>query len=245
MKTICHFLLFAALLICTTAAAQQKSHSYIGLSGGLSIPLGDFSKTDLGDYGNWNNNTGFAKTGFNIGLEGAYYFFRNIGLGGILNYTDHGKLSKGDAQKLGDSYTDAFAVNYTTVTTGKRYKTLNVLIGPCLFLPVRKFTLDVRLVGGLSQSISTPEIAVQLENDESNVFVQKSSTASAFGWQVGMGLRYALSEKMAVAFRGDYFQNNGVKITNENRNNNAGRLVTHQSMRWVNISLGLAYTLGK
>jgi hypothetical protein len=242
-----NFIVFAFTLILLNASAllAQGNKTVIGICGGISTPTGVFSKTDLGDYGNWNNNTGFAKPGFNIGLEGAYYVLPKIGIGGVLNFSDHGKLNHNDARQLGDSYTDAFAVNYTTVTTSKRYQTLNVLVGPYFSFPYHKLTLDIRLLGGWTKSISTPEISVQLENDQSNVFTQKSSTASAFGWQVGIGLRYAFTEKISLSIRGDYFYSNGIKINNENRNNSAGRLVTNQTLSWVNTSVGLAFIFGK
>ena len=41
----------------------------------------------------------------------------------------------------------------------------------------------------------------------------------------------------------DYFSTPGVAISNENRSNTAGRLVTNQQMSWINGSLGLAYKL--
>jgi len=233
------------MLLNTSTLWAQSNKSFIGISGGISTPIGNYSKTDLGGYGHWNNNTGFAKTGFNLGVEGAYYVLPKIGIGGVFNFSDHGKLNRSDARQLGDSYTDAFAVDYTTVTTSKRYQTLNVLVGPYFSFPCHKFSFDVRLLGGWTKSISTPEISVQLEDDESNVFTQKSSTASAFGWQAGIGLRYALTEKISLSIRGDYFYSSGIKIDNENRNNNAGRLVTNQTLSWINGSVGLAYAFGK
>ncbi|MDB5271759.1 MAG: hypothetical protein JWO58_126 [Chitinophagaceae bacterium] len=242
-----HFLtfVFTLLLLDSPSLLAQSNTSFIGISAGISAPTGSFSKTDLGEYGNWNNTAGFAKTGFNLGVEGAYYVLPKIGIGGAVNFSDHGKLSYADARQLGDSYTDAFAVDYTTVKTSKRYQTLNLLVGPYFSFPYHKLTLDIRLLGGWTKSISTPEISVQLEDDESNVFTQKSSGSSAFGWQGGVGLRYALTEKISLSIRGDYFYSSGIKIDNENRNNNAGRLVTNQTLSWINGSAGLAYVFGK
>jgi opacity protein-like surface antigen len=245
MKLKYTFAIILLTLISLPILAQDAAKSFVGISGGISAPLGNYSKTDMGTFNNWNNKSGFAKTGFNVELEGAYYLFPKIGIGGVLNFSDHGRLNKSDAQKLGDSYTDAFAVDFTTVSASKRYQTLNLLVGPCLSLPFNKLTFDFRLLGGLTKSLSTPEISVQLEDDPANVFTQKSSTASAFGWQAGIGLRYSITEKIALSIRGDYFSTGGVKITNENRNNTAGRLVTKQAMSWINASLGLAYVFGK
>lgn len=78
--------------------------------------------------------------------------------------------------------------------------------------------------------ISTPEISVQLEDHLSNVFTQKSSTVSALGGQLVIGFRYAFTDQLALSLRGDCFRKAEIRITNENRNNNSGRLVTKQEM---------------
>ena len=244
MKTKNIFNVLAATVLLTSSICAQEESTgkfFLGLSGGVSAPLGNFSSTDLGEFGSWNNTSGFAKTGFNIGFDGAYYFHKNIGVGGVLNFSDHGGLTKDDATKLGDSYTDAFGVDESTAITNSRYRTLNFLVGPYFSLPFNKFSLEARALGGLTQSISTPEVSVQLEDNPA--FTQMSSTASAFGWQLGLGIKYSFSEKMALSLMCDYFSTPGVAISNENRNNTAGRLVTNQQMSWINGSLGLAYKL--
>jgi long-subunit fatty acid transport protein len=228
-----------------TSYAQNKASNYIGFSAGVSTPLGEFSKTGTGSLNNWNNNSGFAKTGFAFGVEGAYYFLPKLGLAGTLYYSNHGGFSKADASKLGDSYTDAFGVDESTVKTSGSYSSVNAMLGPQLSFPINKLTVDVRALGGIIQSLSTPEMTVQLEDNTSTLLKQKSSTASAFGWQVGAGLRYAMTNKLGLMFRADYFNSDGIKIKNENRSNNAGRMVTKQPMSWINASVGLVFSLGE
>jgi opacity protein-like surface antigen len=242
MKLVYSLLLY--LMIALVVSGQQKATHYIGISGGISAPTGMYSRTDAGTFGNWNNSSGYAKTGFNLGLEGAYHFLPNVGIAGSINFSDHGRLSGTDVQKLADSYTDAFAVDYSTVSTQGRYQTLNLFAGPCFSLPVKNFTFEARILGGLTQNLSSPEIYVTLE-DNPDGFTQKSSSHNAFGWQTGLGIHYAFTEKISVMIRGDYFHTNGIKIDNENRNNSAGRLVTNQPMSWINTSVGLAYSFGK
>jgi opacity protein-like surface antigen len=243
MKTSYTLLLLSSILS-FNVSAQDKAANYIGISGGISAPTGEYSSTNTGTFGNWNNTSGFAKTGFNLGLEGAYHFLPKIGIAGIVNFSDHGRLSNSDAQKLGASYTDAFAVDYSTVSTQGRYQTINLFVGPCFSLPVQKVTFEARILGGLTQNLSSPEIYVTLE-DNPNGFKQKSSSHNAFGWQAGIGVHYRLTEKIAISIREDYFETSGIKIDNENRNNAAGRLVTKQTMSWINGSVGIAYTWGR
>jgi len=241
-----HVTLSATLIFFATSLfAQNRAKNFVGVSFGASVPTGDFSKADAGTFNNWNNSAGFAKTGLSIGVEGAYYFLPNLGLAGVLNFSNHGGFSNMDAAKLGDSYTDAFGVAYTTVSTSGQYNSLSFLVGPQLSFPLNKLTIDVRIVGGLLKSISTPTMTVQLEDQVDPTFKQVSSGASAFGWQAGAGLRYALTDKVGLLFRADYLNSTGVKVDNENRNNKAGRWVTKQPMSWLNTSVGLSFSLGK
>ncbi len=230
--------------IALTLQAEDKAKNYLGFLAGSSFATGDFSSTGTGTLNNWNNSAGFAKTGFNVGVEGAYYFGANLGVVGTINFSDHGRFVAGDVQKLGDSFTDAFAVDESTVKTTGRYRSLTFMAGPQLSFPFRTLTIDIRAMGGLLTSLSTPEITVLLEDQTDATFTQKSSTTSAFGWMAGAGLRYALTDKLGLMFRADYISSDGVKIENTNRANNAGRLVTKQPMSWVNTTIGIAYSFG-
>ncbi|HEY9045132.1 MAG TPA: outer membrane beta-barrel protein [Ohtaekwangia sp.] len=240
MRTRIFILCIIAITMVTVATAQDKPH-YIAITAGGSAPVGAFSKSDAGTFNHWNNKAGFAKTGFTIGVEGAYYILPKFGIAGTLYFADHGALSKSDAATLGDSYTDAFAVDESTVSTSKRYRSLNVMAGPQFSLPLNKLTIDVRVMAGVVKSFSTPEVTVQLEDQ--STFKQASSTGSAFGWQAGAGFRYALSDHLGFLFRADYFKSNGIKVDNENRTNSAGRLVTKQPLSWVNGVVGISFTL--
>jgi len=232
-------LLFGVVL---TMQAQDKAKNYLGFSVGSTFATGDFASTETGTLNNWNNTAGFAKTSFMVGAEGAYYFLPKLGVVGTINFSDHGRFETADVKKLGDSYTDAFAVDESTVKTTGRYRSLTVMAGPQLSLPFNKLTIDIRAMGGLLTSLSSPEITVLLEDQTDATFTQKSSSASAFGWSAGAGLRYALSDKLGLMFRADYFSSEGVKIENTNRANDAGRLVTKQPMLWINTTIGIAYS---
>jgi opacity protein-like surface antigen len=82
-------------------------------------------------------------------------------------------------------------------------------------------------------------MTVQLE-DQSD-FTQASSTGSVFVWQASGGINYNLNDHLGALLEIGYLNAGKLKINNENRNNNAGRLVTDQPMSWLNTSVGLAY----
>jgi hypothetical protein len=236
--------LFASLLLASSTQAQENKNSFVGFSIGASTPVGAFAKSDPGTFNHWNNTSGFAKQGFTAGFDGAWYFLPWLGIGGSLYYSEHGGFSSSDARKLATSYTEAFGVDQSTVATSGRYRSGNVMVGPYFSFPFHRVTFQVRLLAGVIKSFSTPRMDVVLEDSGNSFpFSQTSSTASAFGWQTGIGLRYGLSPKFGVAFNVDYFNSPGVRIDNVNRTNSAGRLVTRQPMAWLNSSLGVTYTL--
>lgn len=243
MKIEKKILIIILLFVSQYMQAQEKVKSFISLSGGVTVPIGNFAKTNVGTFGNWNNTSGFAKTSFSVGLDGAYYFLKRLGIGGAINYSDHGTLNASDVSKLAQGYQQAFDVDRDSAATSGRYKALTVMVGPYLSFPCKKFTVDVRALAGVIKSLSTPQINSTLTDASINyAFSQLSSTASAFALQGGAGVRYALNDTWGLSVKADYFYSSGVKITNENRHNNAGRLVTKQPMSWVTLSAGVVYS---
>jgi hypothetical protein len=236
-------ILSAALLTLFAFSAQAQVKSYIGVFGGLSTPTGQFSNSDYGEIYHENNKAGYAKNGITFGIDGAYYIYKNLAIAGTVSYQDQGQLSAKDVQNLSAGFTDGFAVDNSTVTATKRYKNLNVLVGPQYSFVFSKFIVDVRAVAGLIKSFSTPETKVDLEDDPTHTFYQRSSTASAFAYGAGLGLRYSLTSKFGLALRGNYINSDGIKIPNENRNINAGRLVTKQPISEIQTTLGLTMAL--
>lgn len=236
------FLLSAALALPLAAAAQTSPNkSYVGLNAGASFALGDFGKSDY-----FNNQAGFAKTGFHAALDGAYFFGGGIvGLAGQLAFTDNGRLTANDlANQFGPGFTDGFGVDESTLRSDNRYRRLTAMVGPT-FVFGGKLKLEVRGLVGLVHSLSTPTLTVQLEDNDQTLLTQTSSTSTRFGYQAGLGLHYALTPTLGVVLRGDYLGAGDLRIDNANRTNNAGRLQTKQPVTALNTSLGLAFAFGK
>ncbi|WP_344981376.1 outer membrane beta-barrel protein [Compostibacter hankyongensis] len=230
--------LLLLLTVSLSSFAQDKKpvKSYIGITGGVSAPSGNFVK---GDYD--NDKSGFAGTGAAIGLTGVYYFKSGFGIGGLATYNGYG--FKG-AQQLADGYKEAFDVDSSTVKVDGSNHTLNILVGPYYAFPLgKKLSLDLRVLGGLVNA-SLAGNKVYLEDNTDATFGQKKSTASAFGFQAGAGLRYAIAPHLALLLNVDYFSSKpDFKVSNENRPVNAGRLITryHESISGINGNLGVAY----
>lgn len=243
MKKIALIIMFALYASMTAFGQDSKiktTKSFIGLNGGYALAIGNFTKNDYND-----NKSGYANSsGSNIGLEGAYYLNKTIGIGGVFSNTSF--YCKG-LQTMSDGYKEDFDVDSSTVTITGKYSTFNFLIGPYFTFPVGKFAFEARVAAGLVRA-KTPQFKVDLEDQSAVAFYQNSATANTFGFQAGAGIRYSIIEHLCIKLAADFFYSQpDFKIENQNRVVNAGRLVSEykQPIMGVYLNLGIAYQFGK
>ena len=217
--------IFITLISFSAEAQDDKQYvkSYISIMGGISNPSGDFKQTNY-----YNNDAGFAKKGVTFGLEGAYYLYKNFGIGVNFSFQDQGELTFNDAQALATGYNASYVKDNTTVTAVNRYHNLSLMLGPQYSFLYKKFTLDLRAEGGYIKSSSTPNISVAFDNSDNTTqtITQLSSTAKAFGYGGLAGLRYRFADNWDVGIRGTYLKSNGIDIKNAGPTITTGRLVT-------------------
>ncbi|MDO3628127.1 hypothetical protein [Mucilaginibacter sp. BT774] len=234
-------------LIATGAHAQTQTPaptptqvSYFGFFGGVSNPLGDFKKADY-----YNNKAGFAKKGLTYGLDGTWYFYKNLGLGGAITYQDNGELNQANADSLAAGYTRSFSADYSNITATKRYQTVNILLGPQYTFAKGKFLLDLRASAGILKVFSMPETSITLSGvtDQTATFYQKSTSSTVLAYSGTAALRYKLSDNVFLTFRGAYLYSQGPSVTNQDRTTNIGRIVTKQPFNTINTTIGLNFGL--
>lgn len=235
------FLLGATLALPAAALAQTSSNkSYFGINAGSSYATGTFRSTDAS-----NVESGFAKTGFHVALDGAHFFGgKALGLAGQVAFSDNGRLLADDLAKLGAGYTEAFDVDYSTVRASGRYRRLTAMLGPSLMFGGDKFKIEVRGLAGVQQLLGTPEIQVQLEDDPATTFTQRSSHSLTFAYVGGLGLHYYFSDWVGLVARGEFQGSSPATIHNDNRTTVTGRLSEKQPITAFTSTLGLAFTLG-
>jgi opacity protein-like surface antigen len=248
MKSIKIVLSIVAVCIAATSVAQQKGQSFIGINGGISFPLDNWGKsaTVVSINGTVTDPDGYANTGGFGALDGAYFFSKHFGIGGLLSY---GTYSLKNVAALSQGYQESFDVD-TTRTTPTNYTQFNFLPGIYFNSAIaKKLSFTARALAGIS-SATTPKITVSIE--DGGVFdpplVQESASKSAFAFDLGAGLSYALKKCLALNLNADYFYTKpDFTIDNTARNNNAGREITeyNQPLDAVNISLGIAYLFCK
>jgi hypothetical protein len=225
----------------TFGAKAQESpvKSYVGFFGGLSIPLGDFRSTNYD-----NNKAGFANTGVVFGLDGAYYFHKNFGIGGTIAFHDQGEIKSNDANILAAGYTSSFSADQTTLTAVDRYHYWSALLGPQYSFTYGKFIIDLRVSAGILKVTSTPSTQMQLSGviSQTGIFSQQSASATVFGYGGNVGIRYKLSDNLFLNVRGAYINSQGPAITNDGRTTDIGRIVTRQPITSLQTTMGLSFS---
>jgi hypothetical protein len=242
-KLIIIAVLYLAAFSAFTAKAQVTPANYWTVFGGVSIPTGQFANDNYGELYHENNQAGFAKTGYTIGLDGAWYIHKsNWAFAATVSYQDQGQLSAKDAQSLATGYQDAFDVDEGQATSHGRYENLNALVGPQYTFLFSKLAIDLRANVGIVKSFSTPEIDVVVTDAGiPHPFAQLSSTATGFAYGGSVDLRYKLSKKLGLVLKENYVASPGIKIDNTERVNNAGRLDTKQPITVLQTTLGLNF----
>ena len=221
-------------------APKTENDFLIGITSGLSMPVGNYIKTDYNDP-----KSGFGGSGYNLGLSGTWYFHKNWGVASLISY--HSYSFKG-LQSIADGIHEAYAIDSATVNVlGSNYA-INFLVGPCYQLPVnQKLSFDFRLIGGLINA-HIAGYENYIEDQAASTFSQKASTANTFGYQLGSACRYRISNQFSVFLNLDYFYSKpNFQIEYENRNNNAGRYLTsyNEPITGFNTNLTIAYGFSK
>jgi opacity protein-like surface antigen len=240
------FVLVLSVSISLNAVAQKGS-SFIGITGGLSIPTGNWAKSNFVSSvsGFVSDPSGYAKKGAISGVEGAYFFSKHFGIGALANYATY----KTNIKPLSDGYQDSFDVDQVT-TTASGYKIWNFMPGLYFDLPVcKKLAVTARALAGISHA-TTPSIAVDVEDggNDDGTFEQKEASKTAFAFDLGAGLSYRIVKCVAINLKADYFNTKpDFTIENTQRVNSAGRRIDsyNQPLAAINVSLGVAYVFGK
>lgn len=204
------FLFFALLGLSINAMSQDKG--YIGLSGGYSIPYGDFGSTNAKE-----SSSGFAKSGLLFDLHMGFKINENIGITAKLraqvNPTDAQALAEGIIQESNLPIGTSFSLNSGFWTMS------GAMIGGYGILKLQeKLFLEPKLLVGYL-SATSPEIKIDFSSSQIPlILTQKEATASAISILMGANLRYNIGERFCLLGTIDYltarpeFKN--IEITN-------------------------------
>ena len=227
-------------LLSFTARAQDDepvyAKSYMSIMSGVSFPRGLFASNDYSNY-----MSGYAHRGSTYALEGAYYFYKNLGIGLNLSYNDNGELNGSDAQNIANGYNTSLIKDQTAVSGVGRYHYVTLMAGPQYSFLYKKFTLDLRAQAGILKSYSTPVITVVFDNstNSSQTLTQNSSKGSDFAIGGLAGLRYNFADSWDVGVRETYIKCSGIAISNTNNIGETGRFVQTQPISALQTTLSI------
>jgi len=128
------------------------SETYIGGHFGVATPMDNFAKT------NPNFESGFAKTGYKLGLDGSFIFFRNMGLGWTFGYAVNPLDEQAYLRAIHHRLPQSIGLEEVTGTVSAgNWRSTWLTIGPYISLPEEQFMFDFGLYGGLAYT-DLPEI---------------------------------------------------------------------------------------
>ncbi len=155
-----------------------------------------------------------------------------------------------DINSIAKGYLEAFDCDSATAAAGN-YTNTSFLVGPYFALPLGNFTIEARLLGGITTT-TTPAMIAQAINEPDatdpmsvSTFAQAAGKASAFGFNAGLGFRYQLLNHLSISLRGDYFSSTpNISLTNYGHQNNIGREISsyNQPIAGISGTLGVGYT---
>jgi membrane-associated phospholipid phosphatase len=145
-----------------------------------------------------------TKRGFNLGLEGAYFFSKNIGFGGEFAFSsfpiNSDKLNLDpDFRDLGDGY--------YTQPMGIRYLT----IGPFFSIPLQQNWFITGKLNAGASSGAEGTVNLDLSDDYTDAFgspeiqIVKYRPEAAFAWSAGIGVQKRIGRNTALKFYSTYF----------------------------------------
>jgi hypothetical protein len=235
------------VLLISFSTMAQKGPSFIGVSGGISFPTGNWGKSNyIVNTASYSNDpSGFADKGGFGSIDGAWFFCKHFGVGALFNY---GTYKTKDLATLSGGYRESFDVDQVT-TTANSYKSWSLMPGLYFNYPVwKKLSLTARALAGITHT-TTPTISADVEDGgtDDGTFQQEPASKTAFGFDGGIGFSYPVIKCLAINLRGDYFYSKpDFTIQNTARQNAAGRLVSdyNQALAGFNVSLGVAFLFG-
>ncbi len=218
--------------------AQSGKRHFTSISAGVSIPLGDFAKTDLQD-----STSGFAKTGVNIQFTYAYRITHNFGVQGQITYNSNAfnyLKCQSALKEANPDYNNSVEANSTWSSGG-------ILIGPYLRFPFTdQLSWDVRALFGLYGAYSPNLIihATEVGTTETAEYQIDGGNAMGFGYSLGTGFKYQFSKYYVTLFA-DYVKSSQTfdKASGWDWNNKAYTASFKQDINYLSITIGIAYLL--
>jgi hypothetical protein len=235
------------------------------ISGGVAIPVGNFSEYDLDTHSSTKNLTGVASEGFNGKLEFGYLFSKNFGVTSMF-YSSFNKASIDSADLYNQSFSTALGGGTRILTSeyqSEEWITTSFLAGLILRPNTKNVIINFKITGGI-QKVQTPEARLyesgftwQLNWPNNHPFtstiIQPSMISYNFVFDLGLNLQNNLSKKIGLVYGMDYMISRATFSGEKSyaTDSNDGINQTHydgkypiefaQNIALLNFNIGLSY----
>jgi len=209
------------------STSKMKTNKFnIGLSTGFAFPVAFFKSNDYNNF----QDPGFAKTGFNINLQGSYLLTKNVGIASKVFFSNFG-VDEGAAKRY-------LPISVTPSSTD-HWQYFGILAGPMGTIELAdNFYMDVKGLVGYSRA-NAPVLKFSLEDISGVTLSTSDKWSDAFAWQLGTDFRYRFANNFNVFTNIDY----SYMKPRWNYDITAGGSKTsatiHQRMSVVNANLGV------
>jgi len=195
-----------------------------------------------------DKNSGlFAKTGFNFGLEGAWFFSKNVGIGGEFAFSSF--PMNDDQLDFEDPDIQTVSDGFYTQPMGIRY----IHVGPYFSIPLAKnWFITGKLNAGTSAG-AQGEVILNIKEEYQDLFQGKElpyfryKPESAFSWSAGLGIQKQVKRNLGVKAYVSYFDSdNDFTVDIIDQINSAGNYTFKnrgmEKVKFNHITFGLGLT---
>jgi hypothetical protein len=190
------FLLFAIVL-----HAQKKDHRLVAeISLGPSLPIGKFGNKSFGSE--YHEPSGFAKTGFNAQVSLGYYLNESFGILLLPSYSVHVQDRSGLQAFMKEVYLSMGLRTSRVDVDPQSWKIVKLMAGGFFVTPLtaaEDLVLQTKLTAGACKTAIPALSYTGYDADNEMPYpgkMGKTSLSWAFCYQVSVGLKYNLNNKL-------------------------------------------------
>ena len=227
-------------------AQYESKKAYVGISIGPSVGVGDFGSSDFN-----LESAGFASTGFDINLNFAYRITSNFGFAAMIMiqsnpFDDKSFLAGFKSQTR---YNNGATLNFISVEANS-WGMVSFMPGLFASIPIDsrgKIIIEPRGHFGLITAVSPYIKTTFREANRTEYLEQANGVGFGLGYSLGGGMRYNLSDRMALLLNADYLKTNPkfLDVTFTDSRQGTYLISFQQKMEVVNVSVGLAIRFKK
>lgn len=169
--------------------------SFFSLKTSYSKPVGEYAATNL-EYGSYTSH------GISLGAEGTWFFYKNLGLGIDINYSQHSI----DVSDLGHDKVEADPVMDDVITRSEPFTAITAMAGLYYAYNVsEKFSIQPKfLIGKLYGKTPHQLFKPTYSLWGPQYFVITSSKDNGFAIKPGFSLIYNFNEYVATGLNLEY-----------------------------------------